>query len=118
ILLWKGHCSVHGTFMPIHIENLRKQYPGIQIIVHPECAYEVVEMADEHGSTEKIRKYVDAAPAGSTIAIGTEINLVKRLEQEYPDKTILSVNPNVCVCSTMYRVDGPHLLWVMENLLQ
>jgi len=118
ILLWKGHCSVHGTFMPIHIENLRKQYPGIQIIVHPECTYEVVEMADEHGSTEKIRKYVDAAPAGSTIAIGTEINLVKRLEQEHPDKTILSVNPNVCVCSTMYRVDGPHLLWVMENLLQ
>jgi quinolinate synthase len=117
ILLWKGHCSVHGTFMPIHIDNLRKQYPGIQIIVHPECTYEVVSAADEHGSTEKIRKYVEAAPAGAVIAIGTEINLVKRLEKEHPDKTILSVNPNVCVCSTMYRVDGPHLLWVMENLL-
>lgn len=117
ILLWKGHCSVHGTFMPIHIENLRKNYPGIQIIVHPECTYEVVSMADAHGSTEKIRQFVDAAPAGAVIAIGTEINLVKRLEQEYPDKTILSVNPNVCVCSTMYRVDGPHLLWVLENLL-
>src|SRR5690606_17635846 len=94
-----------------------KQYPGIQIIVHPECTYEVVSMADAHGSTEKIRNYVEAAPTGATIAIGTEINLVKRLEQEYPDKTILSVNPNVCVCSTMYRVDGPHLLWVMESLL-
>lgn len=117
ILLWKGHCSVHGTFMPIHIENLRKNHPGVQIIVHPECTYEVVSMADAHGSTEKIRQFVEAAPVGSVIAIGTEINLVKRLEQEYPDKTILSVNPNVCVCSTMYRVDGPHLLWVLENLL-
>lgn len=118
ILLWKGHCSVHGTFMPIHIENLREQYPGIKVISHPECTYEVVSMSDEHGSTEKIRQFVEAAPSGATIAIGTEINLVKRLELAHPDKTILSVNPNVCVCSTMYRVDGPHLLWVMENLLE
>jgi quinolinate synthase len=118
MLLWKGHCSVHGTFMPIHIKNVRKQYPGVQVVVHPECTYEVVKESDAYGSTEKIRKLVDAAPAGSTIAIGTEINLVSRLAEEYPDKTVISLNPNVCVCSTMYRVDSPHLLWVLENLIK
>jgi quinolinate synthase len=118
MLLWKGHCSVHGTFMPIHIRNVRQQYPGVQVVVHPECTYEVVKESDAYGSTEKIRKIVDAAPAGSTIAIGTEINLVSRLAEEYPDKTVVSLNPNVCVCSTMYRVDSPHLLWVLENLIK
>lgn len=118
ILLWKGHCSVHGTFLPIHIDNVRKRYPRVQVIVHPECIHEVVKAADAYGSTEKIKKLVGEAPAGSTIAIGTEINLVSRLAQENPDKTIISLNPNVCVCSTMYRVDAPHLLWVMENLLE
>jgi quinolinate synthase len=117
ILLWKGHCSVHGTFLPIHIKNVRERYPGIQVIVHPECVHEVVKLSDNYGSTEKIRNLVAAAPAGSTIAIGTEINLVSRLAAEHPDKTVISLNPNVCVCSTMYRVDAPHLLWVMENLL-
>jgi quinolinate synthase len=117
ILLWKGHCSVHGTFLPIHIKNMRERYPGIHIIVHPECVYEVVKLADDYGSTEKIRKFVEAAPAGAQIAIGTEINMVSRLAAEHPDKTILSLNPNVCVCSTMYRVDAPHMLWVLENLL-
>ncbi|HEX8236190.1 MAG TPA: quinolinate synthase NadA [Abditibacteriaceae bacterium] len=118
ILLWKGHCSVHGTFMPIHVDNVRKRYPGVQVVVHPECTHEVVVKADDYGSTEKIRNVVEAAPAGAVIAIGTEINLVSRLAQEYPDKTIVSLNPNVCVCSTMYRVDAPHMLWVMENLLE
>jgi quinolinate synthase len=117
ILLWKGHCSVHGQFMPIHIENVRKRYPGIQVIVHPECTHEVVKLADDYGSTEKIRKAVEAAPAGAQIAIGTEINMVSRLAAEHPDKTIVSLNPNVCVCSTMYRVDAPHMLWVLENLV-
>ena len=117
MLLWKGHCSVHGTFLPIHVENVRARYPGIQVIVHPECIYEVVKISDDYGSTEKIRNLVAAAPAGATIAIGTEINLVSRLALEYPDKNIISLNPNVCVCSTMYRVDAPHLLWVMENLM-
>ena len=118
ILLWKGHCSVHGTFMPIHIDNIRKQYPEMQVVVHPECTYEVVKAADAYGSTEKIKKIIEEAPAGSQFAIGTEINLVSRLAAENPDKTVVSLNPNVCVCSTMYRVDGPHVLWVLENLLE
>lgn len=117
ILLWKGHCSVHGTFMPIHVDNVRKRYPGIKVVVHPECIHEVVVKADAYGSTEKIRKIVEAGQPGDSFAIGTEINLVSRLAQEYPDRTVVSLNPNVCVCSTMYRVDGPHLLWVLENLL-
>ena len=117
MLLWKGHCSVHGTFLPIHVENVRARYPGIQVIVHPECIHEVVKISDDYGSTEKIKKLVEDAPDGATIAIGTEINLVSRLAQEHPNKTIISLNPNVCVCSTMYRVDAPHLLWVMENLM-
>ena len=118
ILLWKGHCSVHGTFLPIHISNIRKQHPGIHVVVHPECEYEVVVAADSYGSTEKIRQIIAAGKPGDTFAVGTEINLVSRLAQEYPDRTVLSLNPNVCVCSTMYRVDGPHLLWVMENLIE
>lgn len=118
ILLWKGHCSVHGTFLPIHIDNVRKRYPGIRVIVHPECIHEVVKASDDYGSTEKIKRLVEEAPAGAQIAIGTEINLVSRLALEHPDKTVISLNPNVCVCSTMYRVDAPHLLWVMENLIE
>ncbi len=117
ILLWKGHCSVHGTFLPIHVDNVRKRYPGIKVVVHPECVHEVVVKADDYGSTEKIKKIVEAAPPGAQIAIGTEINLVSRLAQDNPDKLVVCVNPNVCVCSTMYRVDGPHLLWVLDNLL-
>jgi len=118
ILLWKGHCSVHGTFLPIHVDNVRARYPGIHVVVHPECTHEVVVKADSYGSTEKIRNIIEAGKPGDAFAIGTEINLVSRLAQEHPDKTIVCVNPNVCVCSTMYRVDGPHLLWVMENLLE
>jgi len=118
ILLWKGHCSVHGTFMPIHVDNVRKKYPGIHVVVHPECTHEVVIKADSYGSTEKIRQIIEAGKPGDSFAIGTEINLVSRLAEEHPDKTVVSLNPNVCVCSTMYRVDGPHLLWVMENLLE
>lgn len=117
MLLWKGHCSVHGTFMPVHIDNIRRKYPGIHVVVHPECTYEVVVKADSYGSTEKIRQIIAAGKPGDTFAVGTEINLVSRLATEYPDRTVLSLNPNVCVCSTMYRVDGPHLLWVMENLI-
>ena len=118
ILLWKGHCSVHGTFLPIHVDNVRKKYPGIKVVVHPECVHEVVVKADAYGSTEKIRHIVEAGKPGDAFAIGTEINLVSRLAKEHPDKTVVCVNPNVCVCSTMYRVDGPHLLWVLENLLE
>ena len=118
ILLWKGHCSVHGTFLPVHIKNIRNQHPGIHVVVHPECTHEVVVAADSYGSTEKIRNIIAAGKPGDVFAVGTEINLVSRLAREYPDRTVLSLNPNVCVCSTMYRVDGPHLLWVMENLLK
>ena len=118
ILLWKGHCSVHGTFLPIHIQNFRKQHPGGHVVVHPECVHDVVVLADSYGSTEKIRQIIAAGEPGDVFAVGTEINLVSRLAQEYPDRTVLSLNPNVCVCSTMYRVDGPHLLWVMDNLLE
>ena len=118
ILLWKGHCSVHGTFMPIHIDNMRQQHPNVHIVVHPECTHEVVVKADSYGSTEKIRQIIAAGKPGDVFAVGTEINLVSRLAQEYPDRTVLSLNPNVCVCSTMYRVDGPHILWVMDNLLE
>jgi quinolinate synthase len=117
ILLWKGHCSVHGTFMPIHVDNIRKKYPGVHVVVHPECTYDVVVKGDSYGSTEKIRQIIAAGQPGDVFAVGTEINLVSRLALEYPDRTVLSLNPNVCVCSTMYRVDGPHLLWVMENLI-
>jgi len=118
ILLWKGHCSVHGTFMPIHVDNVRKRYPGIKVVVHPECIHEVVVKADAYGSTEKIKKIIEEGQPGEAFAIGTEINLVSRLAQENPDKLVVGLNPNVCVCSTMYRVDGPHLLWVLENLLE
>ena len=90
----------------------------MHIVVHPECTYEVVVKADSYGSTEKIRQIIAAGQPGDVFAVGTEINLVSRLAQEYPDRTVLSLNPNVCVCSTMYRVDGPHILWVMDNLLE
>ena len=118
ILLWKGHCSVHGTFLPIHVDNIRKAHPGVHVVVHPECTHDVVVKADSYGSTEKIRNIIAAGNPGDVFAVGTEINLVSRLAQEYPDRTVLSLNPNVCVCSTMYRIDGPHILWVMDNLLE
>jgi quinolinate synthase len=117
ILLWKGHCSVHGTFMPIHVDNVRKQYPGVHVVVHPECTYEVVTKADSYGSTEKIKQVIEAGKPGDIFAVGTEINLVSRLAVENPDKTVVGLNPSVCVCSTMYRVDAPHLLWVLDNLI-
>ena len=117
MLLWKGHCSVHGTFMPIHIDNIRRNYPGVHVVVHPECTHEVVVKADSYGSTEKIRNIIEAGKPGDIFAVGTEINLTSRLALEHPDKTVLSLNPNVCVCSTMYRVDAPHMLWVLDNLM-
>jgi quinolinate synthase len=116
ILLWKGHCSVHTKFLPPHVDQVRAQYPGIQVIVHPECPIEVVRKADQWGSTEKIIRVVTESPEGSVWAIGTEINLVSRLAQKNPGKTIVSLSGINCLCSTMYRVDPHSMLWVMRNL--
>ena len=117
ILLWKGHCSVHQRFRPEHIASFRAQYPGGIVVAHPECARETCELADQVGSTDFIIRAVEAAPSGSVIGVGTEIHLVNRLNDETPDKTIVSLDPLVCPCSTMFRIDAPHLCWVLENLV-
>jgi len=116
ILLWKGHCSVHQMFKPAHVTQFRKQFPGIKILVHPECMMEVVEMADLVGSTEYILQTIERAPAGSSWAIGTELHLVNRLAALHPEKTIHFLSPMVCMCATMYRIDLPHLACCLENL--
>ncbi len=117
-LLWKGHCSVHQRFRPSHIEAFRAEHPDGIVMVHPECAHDTCEQADQVGSTDFLIKAVAAAPAGSTIAVGTEIHLVQRLDNETPDKTVVSLDPLICPCSTMFRVDAPHLAWVLENLVE
>jgi quinolinate synthase len=117
-LLWKGHCSVHQRFKVNHIADFRAAHPGGLVVVHPECAREVVELADEVGSTDFIIKVVDAAPAGSVIGVGTEIHLVQRLAAEHLHLTVMSLDPLVCPCSTMFRIDAPHLAWCLENLVE
>ncbi len=117
MILWKGHCSVHGRFTVDVVDELRVKHPGIHILVHPECTHEVVLEADLVGSTEFIIKTIEAAPAGSVWAIGTELNLVKRLADQHTDKTIVFLDRNVCYCSTMNRIDLPHFVWAMENLV-
>ncbi len=116
VILWKGHCSVHQMFRPEHVELLRKNHPGIKILVHPECPREVFELADESGSTGKIIKTVEAASAGTKWAIGTELHLVNRLKQQHPEQEIHFLSPVVCMCATMYRIDLAHLAWSLENL--
>ncbi len=118
LLLWKGHCSVHQRFKVAHVDAFRAANPGGVVVVHPECSREVVEVADQVGSTDYIIKAVDAAPAGSVIGVGTEIHLVQRLAAEHPDRTVVSLDPLVCPCSTMFRVDAAHLAWVLENLVE
>ena len=117
-LLWKGHCSVHQRFSPAHVEAFRAEHPDGIVIAHPECAHEVCSIADQVGSTDFIIRAVEAAPVGATLAIATEIHLVNRLRDETPDKTIVSLDPLICPCSTMFRIDGPHLAWVLENLVE
>jgi quinolinate synthase len=117
-LLWKGHCSVHQRFRPEHVEAFRAEHPTGIVIVHPECSHEVCQLADEVGSTDYIIRAVQAAPDGAVIGVGTEIHLVKRLDDETPAKTIVSLDPLVCPCSTMFRIDAPHLCWVLENLVE
>jgi quinolinate synthase len=116
-LLWKGHCSVHQRFRPEHVQAFRAEHPDGIVIAHPETSYEVCELADVVGSTDAIIKAVDAAPSGSTIAVATEIHLVQRLDAETPDKTVVCLDPLICPCSTMFRIDGPHLAWVLESLV-
>ena len=117
-LLWKGHCSVHQRFTVDHVAAFRAEHPTGEVIVHPECAHEVVELADKVGSTERIMEWVAAAPAGSVIGVGTEIHMIQRLAAEHPDKTVVSLDPLVCPCSTMFRIDAAHLAWVLENLVK
>ena len=117
MILWKGHCSVHGRFTVRSVDEVRVRVPGVQVLVHPECTHEVVEAADLVGSTEFIIATVAAAPAGSSWAIGTELNLVRRLAQEHPDKTIVFLDRAVCFCSTMNRIDLPHLVHCLETLV-
>jgi quinolinate synthase len=117
LLLWKGHCSVHQRFTPAHIEAFRAEHPDGLVVVHPECSRQVCELADQVGSTDFIIRAVEAAPPGSVIGVGTEIHLVNRLNDETPDKTIVSLDPLVCPCSTMFRIDAKHLAWVLESLV-
>jgi quinolinate synthase len=117
-LLWKGHCSVHQRFRPAHIDAFRAEHPDGIVMVHPECAHDVVEMADLVGSTDHLIKGVAAAPAGSVIGVATEIHLVHRLDNESPDKTVVCLDPLICPCSTMSRIDPPHLAWILEGLVQ
>jgi quinolinate synthase len=116
VLLWKGHCSVHQMFTPEHVARFRQKHPGIKVLVHPECNNEVFQLADAYGSTGKIINTIEAAPAGSKWAIGTELHLVNRLKKEFPEQEIHFLSPVVCMCSTMYRIDLPHLCWTLENL--
>jgi len=118
LILWRGHCSVHGRFKPWHVDKVRDEIPGVQVLVHPECMREVVEKSDLDGSTSFIIKTVENAPSGSKWAIGTELNLVNRLQQRFPDQDIRLLAPDLCMCATMYRIAPQNLVWAMENLLQ
>jgi quinolinate synthase len=116
MILWKGHCSVHGRFSPGAVDEVRARIPGVQVLVHPECQHEVVLKADLVGSTEFIISTVAKAPPGSAWAIGTELNLVRRLATQHPDQQIVFLEQHVCYCATMNRIDLPHLVWALENL--
>lgn len=116
VILWKGHCSVHENFTVENINHIRKTRPDMNIIVHPECSWEVVQASDYNGSTKKIIETIENAPSGSKWAIGTEMNLVNRIIKEHPDKEIISLNPYMCACLTMNRIDLPHLVWTLEDI--
>jgi quinolinate synthase len=116
VILWKGYCSVHQRFTPRQVERVRREHPGIRVIAHPECRFEVAQAADQIGSTEGIIKAIQASPAGTQWAVGTEIHLVNRLSKELKNHKVISLDPSVCVCTTMFRITPQHLLWVLENL--
>jgi quinolinate synthase len=117
LILWKGHCSVHGRFKAWHVDQVRAEVPGINVLVHPECIYEVVQKADLNGSTEFIIKTLEAAPSGSKWAIGTEVNLVNRLINRFPDKQIRLLAPDLCMCATMYRIAPQNMAWALESII-
>jgi quinolinate synthase len=117
-ILWKGHCSVHQRFLPQHVAQVRAKYPGIRVLAHPECRFEVTQLADDVGSTEHIIKRINQASAGQKFAIATEVHLVNRLTKENPDLFIIPLDDCGCLCSTMFRIDAPHLLWALENLVE
>jgi quinolinate synthase len=117
VILWKGYCSVHQRFTPQHVARVRREHPGIGVIAHPECRFEVAQAADQIGSTEGIIKAIMDSPVGSQWAVGTEIHLVNRLSKEIPDRKIISLDSSVCVCTTMFRITPQHLLWALENLV-
>jgi quinolinate synthase len=118
IILWRGFCSVHGRFLPRHVDERRAEYPGIKVLVHPECRYEVVVKSDLNGSTEFIIKTINEAPAGSLWAVGTELNLVNRLAKRHTDKFVTLLAPDLCMCATMFRIAPENLLWSLENLVE
>ncbi len=120
VILWKGHCSVHQRFLPEHVDHVRAKYPGIRVVVHPECRWEVCQKADALGSTERIVAEVEQAREGTMFAIGTEIHLVNRLAKEYAPKgkRVITLDDTGCLCTTMYRISPGHLAWALENLVQ
>lgn len=120
VLLWKGHCSVHQRFLPSHVDEVRAKYPGIQVIVHPECRWEVCQKADALGSTEQLISLVENAPEGAVFAVGTEIHLVNRMAQRFAaqSKRVISLDDHGCLCTTMYRISPQHLAWALENLVE
>jgi len=120
VLLWKGHCSVHQRFLPSHVDAVRAKYPGIKVIVHPECRWEVCQKADALGSTERLIALVEQAPAGTMFAVGTEIHLVNRLAKRFASegKRIITLDDTGCLCTTMYRISPQHLAWALENLVE
>jgi quinolinate synthase len=120
ILLWKGHCAVHQRFLPSHVDAVRAKYPGIQVIVHPECRFEVCQKADALGSTERLIALVEQAPAGQIFAVGTEIHLVNRMARRFAEqgKKVITLDDTGCLCTTMYRISPAHLAWALENLVE
>lgn len=120
VILWKGHCSVHQRFLPEHVDRVRSTYPGMQVIVHPECRWEVCQKADAIGSTERIIEVIEKAPKGSSFAVGTEIHLVNRMAKRFAPlgKKVITLDDSGCLCTTMYRISPQHLAWSLENLVQ